>query len=561
MIEAYSGESIRAAEQPLLDEGYGDVLMRRAALGLARGCEAQLRLANRRGLLGGTTAVLLVGSGNNGGDGLWAGAFLRRSGVKVVAILTGTRVHEQGLRALLARGGTALRLTDQDGEERELSDAVAAAHPVEVSRAVSLMADAHLIVDAVLGTGAQGGLRGTAAELVRAFTERQRDPAAARERRFPRIVACDLVSGVSADTGEAPEPVLHAHATITFGGAKTGHVVSPGEQAAGALTVVPIGIEDRLSDPAVHRLEPRDVLAAWPRPGATDTKYTRGVLGVVAGASSYPGAAIMCTQAAVNAGAGMVRFLGDSTTRGMVLARSPEVVCSDDQPWDVHVQAWLAGPGVVGDESQAARVQAIIEAQEPAVLDAGALDAAARSVVDAALGPHKILTPHAGELSQVFEWLHGFGVCDSTVERSEIEANPVHWAGEAARLTGATVLLKGASTVIASPVGRNGDACEDGNASGRDECLCLSIGHASPWLATAGSGDTLAGILGTVVAHVAEHPDALAVLGDWARGDGRWAAAAALGAGLHAVASRANGEGPVPPSVLAENVRAVLTRP
>lgn len=143
-------------------------------------------------------------------------------------------------------------------------------------------------------------------------------------------------------------------------------------------------------------------------------------------------------------------------------------MCSDDQPWDVHVQAWLAGPGVVGDESQAARVQAIIEAQEPAVLDAGALDAAARSVVDAALGPHKILTPHAGELSQVFEWLHGFGMCDSTVERSEIEANPVHWAGEAARLTGATVLLKGASTVIASPVGRNGDACEDGNASGCD---------------------------------------------------------------------------------------------
>mgnify|MGYP002653765838 CR=1 FL=1 len=93
MIEAYSGESIRAAEQPLLDEGYGDVLMRRAALGLARGCEAQLRLTNRRGLLGGTTAVLLVGSGNNGGDGLWAGAFLRRSGVKVVAILTGTRVQ------------------------------------------------------------------------------------------------------------------------------------------------------------------------------------------------------------------------------------------------------------------------------------------------------------------------------------------------------------------------------------------------------------------------------------------------------------------------------------
>ena len=174
--------------------------------------------------------------------------------------------------------------------------------------------------------------------------------------------------------------------------------------------MVPIGIEDLLGAPAVHRVQGEDVLAAWPRPGATDTKYTRGVLGVVAGAPSYPGAAIMCTQAAVQAGAGMVRFLGDSTARGMVLARSPEVVCSDDQPWDVHVQAWLAGPGVVGDESQAARVQAVIEAEGPAVLDAGALDAAARSVADGPLGAHKVLTPHAGELSQIFEWLAGLSL-------------------------------------------------------------------------------------------------------------------------------------------------------
>lgn len=117
------------------------------------------------------------------------------------------------------------------------------------------------------------------------------------------------------------------------------------------------------------------------------------------------------------------------------------------------------------------------------------------------------------------------------------------------------MLLKGATTVVASPVA--GDAA---SWAGED-CLCLSVGGASPWLATAGSGDILAGILGTVLAHVAEHPDALADLGPWARGEGRWAAAAALGAGLHALASRAGGEGPVPPSVLAEHVRAVLTRP
>ncbi|WP_423446315.1 bifunctional ADP-dependent NAD(P)H-hydrate dehydratase/NAD(P)H-hydrate epimerase [Kocuria sp. KSNUG] len=555
MIEGFSGAVVRAAEQPLLDAGRGDELMRRAALGLARECERQLRGQTRRGALAGSSAVVLVGPGNNGGDGLWAGTFLRRRGVSVVAVLTGSRAHEAGLAAFTRAGGVVTRLVEDEHSESAgaTEDTVAAADPLGVTEAAALLRSGDLVLDAVLGTGASGGLRGPVADLVRAFAE-QRDVDTRGERSRPRVVACDIVSGVSADTGEAPEPVLAADATVTFGGAKTGHVVSPGEQAAGSLTVVPIGIEDLLGSAAVRRLEARDVLAAWPRPGATDTKYTRGVLGVVAGAPSYPGAAIMCTQAAVNAGAGMVRFLGDSTARAMVLARSPEVVCSDDQPWDVHVQAWLAGPGVVGDEAQAARVEAVIEAAEPAVLDAGALDAAARSVADARLGPHKILTPHAGELSQIFEWLHGFGLCETGVERTVIEANPLHWAREAARLTGATVLLKGATTVIASPVGVTG--CHEDR-----ECLCLSVGGASPWLATAGSGDTLAGILGTVLAHVAEHPDALSHLGPWARGDGRWAAAAALGAGLHALASRVHGEGPVPPSVLAENVRAVLTRP
>lgn len=554
MIEGFSGAAVRAAEQPLLDEGRGDELMRRAALGLARECERQLRGHTRRGALAGSSAVVLVGPGNNGGDGLWAGTFLRRRGVSVVAVLTGSRAHEAGLAAFRRAGGVVTRLAegDQSDPVEASEDSVAAADPLEVTEAAALLRSVDLVLDAVLGTGASGGLRGPVADLVRAFVE-QRDVDARGERSRPRVVACDIVSGVSADTGEASEPVLAADATVTFGGAKTGHVVSPGEQAAGLLTVVPIGIEDLLGSAAVHRLEAGDVLAAWPRPRATDTKYSRGVLGVVAGAPSYPGAAIMCTQAAVNAGAGMVRFLGDAAARAMVLARSPEVVCSDDQPWDVHVQAWLAGPGVVGDEAQAARVEAVIEAAEPAVLDAGALDAAARSVADARLGPHKILNPHAGELSQIFEWLHGFGLCESGVERTAIEASPLHWASQAARLTGATVLLKGATTVIASPVGATG-------APEGPECLCLSVGGASPWLATAGSGDTLAGILGTVVAHVAEHPDALSRLGSWARGDGRWAAAAALGAGLHALASRTHGEGPVPPSVLAENVRAVLTR-
>lgn len=548
MLDAYTGASVRAAEQPLLDAGYGDILMRRAALGLSRVCETHLRLANRKGLLSGTTAVVLVGSGNNGGDGLWAGSFLRSAGVMVTAILTGSKAHPEGLSALRALGGSVVRLESPDEaneSDTKIDPSIAGFHTVDRGQALSKLSSAHLVVDAMLGTGASGGLRGEAAKLVAEFnTFRRTSPTG------PRIVACDVVSGVDADTGEAPEPVLKAHATVTFGAAKVAHVVAPGEQVSGRLTVVPIGIEDRLANPAVYRFEAKDILAAWPRPTATDTKYTRGVVGVVAGTPTYPGAAIMSTNAAVNAGAGMVHFLGDASTRGMVLSASPEVVCSDNQPWDVHVQAWLAGPGVADDASQSARVQAVIESQEPAVLDAGALTLAAQAVADGRLGAQKILTPHAGELEQVFEWLKGFGVTDDAPDRAGIEAAPVHWAREAARLTGATVLLKGATTIIASPGSEDGD----------QDQVCLSIGDASPWLATAGSGDTLAGILGTVVAHVSEHPDALERLGEWARGDGRWAAAAALGAGVHALASRVDGEGPVPPTVLAANVRTVLLR-
>lgn len=539
MMGAYTGEQIRAAERPLLDDGQGDVLMRRAASGLARACEEQLRRAPGRRIAG-STAVVLAGPGNNGGDGLWAGAFLRRRGVVVTALLTGTRAHREGLDALLAAGGHALRLVDDGSDHRDVDEPLRELPTADRNAALELLRSAHVLVDAMLGTGASGGLRGAAAGLVTDF-DAAREPGAG-----PRIVACDVASGVDSTTGQVPGPVLRADETVTFGAAKVAHVVSPGEQASGRLTVVPIGIEDRLGEPDVRRIEPSDTLRAWPRPTPTDTKYTRGVLGVVAGAPSYPGAAIMCTNAAANAGAGMVRFLGDASTRGMVLTRSPEVVCSDDQPWDVHVQAWLAGPGVVGDENQAARVRAVIEAEEPAVLDAGALTAAAQSAADGPLGPHKILTPHAGELEQIFAWLKGFGVADEAPDRTTIESRPVAWARRAASLTGATVLLKGATTVIASPVTRG-------------EPLCVSMGGASAWLATAGSGDTLAGILGTVVAHVAEHPDLLAPLGAWARGDGRWVAAAALGASVHSLASHESA-GPVPPTVLAENVRTVLGR-
>lgn len=516
MIEAWTGAQIRSAETPFLERGEGPALMRRAAHGLALACVQRLR--GRRGAVAGARVVVLAGTGNNGGDGLWAGAELARRGASVLAVAVGDRLHPEGAAALKAAGGRV-----RSG---------GAAGP---DRTVERLLGADLVVDAVLGTGARGGLRGDAAELVRAALERW--PATGG----PLVVACDVPSGVCADTGAVSGDVLPADLTVTFGGAKAGQFLPPGERWCGKVLTVPIGIEDVLPAPAVRRLEPHDVAELWPRPTAASHKYSRGVVGVVAGSPTYPGAALMCTRAAVDAGAGMVRHLGDSATRSLVTLTSPEVVASEDHPSDVHVQAWVVGPGAVGDPAQESRIGAVLAGDLPAVVDAGALDAAARAAAEGGLGRGKVLTPHAGELEKVLAWLCALGGRGEAPDRAAIERDPARWARAAAEATGAVVVLKGATTLVADPDG-----------------VLLSQADGSPWLATAGSGDTLAGVMGTALAACAEHPDAFAAAGEWARGDARLAVAAALAVAVHGYASTVDGSGPVPPTVLSANLRAVL---
>ncbi|MFI7481424.1 NAD(P)H-hydrate epimerase [Kocuria sp. M1R5S2] len=520
MIEAWTGAQVREAERPFLEHGDGPALMRRAAHGLALACAQRLR--ERRDRVGGSRVVVLAGTGNNGGDGLWAGAELARRGAGVLAVAVGDRLHAEGEAALVAAGGRTLH---------------AEPGSAALERAVDHVIGADLVLDAVLGTGARGGLRGAAAEIVR--TVRDRWPAVGG----PVVVACDIPSGVSADTGEVSGDVLPADLTVTFGAAKAGQFLPPGEQWCGQVRTVTIGIEDALPAPALRRLEPHDVAALWPRPSAVSHKYSRGVVGVVAGSPTYPGAALMCTRAAVDAGAGMVRHLGDAATRSLVCLNSPEVVASEDHPADVHVQAWVVGPGAVGEPAQEQRIDAVLAGDLPAVVDAGALTAAARAAAEGSLGRGKVLTPHAGELQQVLAWLAALGGEGDAPDRESVAREPARWAGRAAEATGAVVVLKGATTVVAAPDG-----------------TLLSQADGSPWLATAGSGDTLAGVMGAVLAACAGHPDAFAAAGEWARGDARLAVAAALAVAVHGYASTVEGTGPVPPTVLSGNVRKVLRR-
>ncbi|WP_434063474.1 bifunctional ADP-dependent NAD(P)H-hydrate dehydratase/NAD(P)H-hydrate epimerase [Pengzhenrongella frigida] len=547
MILGYLADQVRAAELPLLDAEPDDALMQRAAFGLAVHVSRALR--SRRGRVGGSVVVALIGPGNNGGDALYAGAELARRGVAVLAVAFAPRVHARGRAALLAAGGRVVTVADGDldaigldaispattGPKTTDAGTVAAVRGsrIGVAEAVAAAGAADVVLDGLLGIGARGPLRGTAAEAVQllgalvadadADADGNADPhPSGRGRRRPFVVAVDTPSGIGVDDGVIPGPVLPADLTVTFGAAKAGLLLPPVSGVVGRLEIVDLGLALPSEEPACARLAVADVAALWPVPQRNAHKYSRGVLGVVAGTPAYPGAAVLTVSAAVRAGVGMVRFAGSPGVTAVVLAARPEVVAGQGR-----VQAWVLGPGLDPDDhAQAARARdalaRALATAVPAVVDAGAL-----TVLPDLLAPWVVLTPHAGELAQLL------AERGEAVERTAIEAAPLHWARRAHELTGATVLLKGATTVV---VGVGG--------------AVYAQDYAPAWLATAGAGDVLAGLLGAMLAgrgqDVVEEPSLAAAL----------AAAAALVHGL--AAHRAQPGGPVSALAVADALPATI---
>nr|WP_179580777.1 ADP/ATP-dependent (S)-NAD(P)H-hydrate dehydratase [Leifsonia psychrotolerans] len=204
-------------------------------------------------------------------------------------------------------------------------------------------------------------------------------------------------------------------------------------------------------------------------PGAHDDKYSRGVLGLLTGSADYPGAAVLGVEAALHSGVGMVRYLGPQRAADFVLARRPETVTAIGR-----VQAWLLGSGMdaaARDAPTSASLASALAEGLPTVIDAGALD-----LIGAATGP-VVITPHARELAGVL------GRVGITVSAEQIAEAPGEWAVRAAESLAVTVLLKGSVTHVASPLG-----------------VRLTVARATPWLATAGTGDVLGGVLGALVA-------------------------------------------------------------
>ena len=444
MRSAHTVDQVRAAEADLMARLPEGTLMQRAATGLA------VAISNFIGFTYGARVVLLVGSGDNGGDALYAGEKLARRGAQVVAVLLSDKYHREGLAALLAGGG---RVAGGGGTR----EGAAAAGSVGFADEI---AAADVVVDGIVGIGGRPGLRPEALAVVRVV-----------EKHHVPIVAVDMPSGVDVDTGETPAEHVKAALTVTFGTHKICHLVDPAAAVCGPVHLIDIGLD--LPPAPVESFQSADVRALYPVPHGESDKYSRGVLGLMAGSAQYPGAAVIATSGALAGPIGLLRYVGPDAVAEDVRAVHPEVVAGEGR-----VQAWAVGSGL-GDELDVDKVRELLDAEEPVLLDADGL----KALDDSGDRTNVLITPHAGELARLLG-----------VERSEVEAERLKHARLAAERFDVTVLLKGSTTVIAAPDGQ-----------------VRVNGNATAWLATAGAGDVLAGVCGSLLAAGLTPLDAAAV--------------------------------------------------
>jgi len=434
---AHPVAEVRAAEARLAAGLPPGTLMDRAVAGIAAAVLRRLPAAY------GSRVAVLAGRGDNGADALRAGARLALRGARVEALLVGGG-EPVALAALRAAGG---RTTDD----------------------VGVLARADVVLDGMVGIGGRGALREPAARWARAAND---------SGAF--VVAVDVPSGVDADTGAVPGDAVRADLTVTPGTGKPGLLVLPGAALCGTVEHVDIGLAPELPPARLAGLDDADVGALLPVLPPESSKYSRGVLGVVAGGPAYTGAAVLCVGGALAQGVGMVRYVGPRHPAEVVRQRWPEVVVTEVEPGDAgavlgagRVQAWVVGPGAGTDAAARGALAAVLATDLPVLVDADGLTVlAADPGLVRGRGAPTLLTPHAGEFGRL-----------TGVDAGDVAADRVGAARAAAADLGVTVLLKGGTTVVADPDG---------------EVLVAAAG--TPALATAGSGDVLAGAAGALLA-------------------------------------------------------------
>lgn len=415
--------------------------------------------------------AILCGPGNNGGDGFVVARLLRRAGYAVRLALLGDVANLKGDAALMAE---------------RWAGGVEPLAPTVLDRA-------DVVVDALFGAGLARPLDGVAAEII----------AEIARRRLP-VIAVDVPSGVDGDTGAVLGSAPQAVATITFFRKKPGHLLLPGRLLCGAVVVADIGIPAAVLEevePPLAENGPALWRDRFPWPRADGHKYARGHV-VVVGGAAMTGAARLAARAARRVGAGLATIAAPAEALAIHGAGDPGTIVAslDDYAGllaDGRKNALVLGPGGGAGGALRERVLAALKAGKAMVLDADALTSFADSPRELfkALSASVVLTPHDGEFARLF----------GTSEGSRLER-----ARQAAKRAGAVVLLKGADTVVAHPDGR-----------------AVINANAPPWLATAGSGDVLAGLIGGLLAAGMDGFDA-AACGAWLHG----AAAARVGPGL-----------------------------
>jgi len=447
----YEADEMRAVDKWAIEEqGVPSLdLMERAGIGLARIVADRARPGPVR---------VVVGKGNNGGDGLVVARLLREEGREVDVLAAGDPAE--------LKGDAKTNLDRLPGNPPE---------PFDPDR----LARSGAIVDAMLGTGFEGEPREPIKSAIEAINAVEDVP----------VVACDVPSGVNATTGEIEGEAVSADATGTFHGSKVGLHVAPGTFHSGAVEIVAIGVPRGAPEPAKAGLITRRVLELVPHRPRDGSKFKSGVVVIAGGSRGLTGAPTMVALAAQRTGAGYVQVavprsaeqalelrLLEAMTKGMPDDDGTHTEAGAEEVAEMAERAGavVLGPGLgKGDGAQAFARKLAQIVDKPLLIDADGLNAHGGALEKLAQREAPtVLTPHAGELGRLLE-----------VDSSEVERRRLHHAREAATRSGAVVLLKGDDTIVAQP-GERPTAISPG---------------ATPALATAGTGDVLSGVIGALL--------------------------------------------------------------
>lgn len=484
MYELLSADQMNAADAQTIASGVpGQALMQAAGEAVAN---AATRLLDERQGPGNSSVVIIAGPGNNGGDGAIAALKLQdlAGNLTLVRFRHDLCSQADALTAFQRCNNAGIVTMDIDTSHTSLPDECSA-----------VMRKADLTIDALFGAGLSRPVTGIAAELVSAMNQ-----------NAAPVLSVDLPSGMDGNSDQAlGNVIVSASHTVTFFRFKPAHFLLPGKAQSGRLELAQIGIEDDVLqriNPATFLNDPTLWKSSLRQPELFSHKFLRGSVLVRGGGRLSTGASRLSAQAALQTGAGLVTLASPDEAIDIQASHLSAVMlkrCDSNENWaelvdDSRITAVLIGPANGVDESTRSCVETSLRRATPCVLDADALSAFADDpdrLIQALKGSSApvILTPHTGEFTRVF------GQCiDGKLSKRQ-------QAVDAARLCGAVVVYKGSDTVIASPDGRS-----------------RINANAAPWLATAGSGDVLAGVASALLAQGTPAFDA-ASAAVWIHGD------------------------------------------